>query len=111
MNWPEAEAFPDTDVELPYFLVGDDAFPLRTEMMKPYSQRNLSRDQRIFNYRCSRARRVVENAFGILVHVWRCLTTTLQLKVSTCIKVYRIILSVNGLSMFDNFKLHYNGTS
>lgn len=52
-------------------IVGDDAFPLRKDILKPFSKRNLSTSERIFNYRLCRARRVSENAFGILVQRFR----------------------------------------
>lgn len=52
--------------------VADDAFPLKTYILKPYARSTyLSRNPKIFNYRLSRARRIVENAFGILTSKFR----------------------------------------
>ncbi|XP_050322662.1 uncharacterized protein LOC126754594 [Bactrocera neohumeralis] len=74
---------PDTPLPLsshpfPYYFVGDCAFPLKNNLMKPYPGVNITRAQRIFNYRLSRARRVIENAFGILTARWRVLRTTME---------------------------------
>ncbi|KAL1276970.1 hypothetical protein QQF64_023643 [Cirrhinus molitorella] len=68
LNIPAPEPLPGSNITLPYAFVGDEAFPLRNDVMKPFSFRNLDHGQRIFNYRLSRARRTVENAFGILAN-------------------------------------------
>ena len=66
LNIPKDEVLEGDSVTTPYFILSDAAFALRTWMQKPYPGSHLQRDERIYNYRLSRARLVVECAFGIL---------------------------------------------
>ena len=68
IGFPDPEPFPHDTVDMPFFLVGDDAFSLSEHMQKPYGHGALTREERNLNYRLSRARRVSENAFGILAN-------------------------------------------
>ena len=55
---------------IPHVLLGDGAFSLRCDLLQPFAQNALTNETRVFNYRLSRARRVVENAFCILANYW-----------------------------------------
>lgn len=79
LNVPEDRPLPASDKPMPFVLVGDEAFPLKRYMMRPYPGKGLSTEKKIYNYRLSRARRIVENAFGILAQRFRIFHKRIQL--------------------------------
>nr|CAH7749890.1 unnamed protein product [Callosobruchus chinensis] len=68
MNIPTEQVLPGTNIMIPYFFVGDEAFPLKTYIMRPSPGQNL----------ISRARQVIENTFGIMVARWRILKASIN---------------------------------
>ncbi|KAJ8943662.1 hypothetical protein NQ318_005664 [Aromia moschata] len=69
----------ETERNLNFVLLGDEAFSLHDNFLKPYPQRALSYEKRIFNYRLSRARNVSENAFGLIAARFRILHTAIHM--------------------------------
>ena len=90
LNVPISRSLPGSTKPIPFMIVADDAFPLKTYIQKPYSQIGLTREKRIYNYRLSRARRIVENAFGILANRFRVFMTPIGLAPE---KVKKIVLA------------------
>jgi len=106
---PEDTVLPLSELTVPHIFVGDVAYPLTTYIMKPYSRRILDRSTAIFNYRMSRARRVVECAFGICVSKRRILDKTIETKVETSVEIvkciallHNIIIDAEGLHNFPS---------
>ena len=97
LGLPPPAPLPNDDQDTPYFIIGDDAFPLRSYLVKPYSHRYLTHDERIYNYRCSRGRRVVENAFGILANRYRCLLTTLATVPENSVKIIKACVTLHNI--------------
>jgi hypothetical protein len=80
---PDAVALPNSDIIVSHVFVCDEAYPLTSYLLKPYSRRTLDKNKAIFNYRLSRARRIVECAFGVCASKWRVLNRPIETKVST----------------------------
>ena len=97
IGFPDPAPIPNDNHPMHYFVVGDDAFALKNYMMKLFSKRDLTHDERIFNYRLSRARRIVENAFGILAHRFGVFLTTMQQDPDTVREIIKTCLLLHNL--------------
>lgn len=91
-NIPQPSNLPYTDIVLPNVILGDEAFALHENLMKPYPRQQSLHDRTkaIYNYRHSRARRTTENVFGIMSSYFRVFFTPIHANVH---KIDKIILA------------------
>ena len=61
LNLPDSGTLKGTSSSWKFHFIGDDAFGLSEQMMKPYPHRQLEKEKQISNYRLSRARRKSRN--------------------------------------------------
>jgi len=54
LHMPTFKRLPGVTYSLPYVLVADNAFPLRTNLMKPYAGKNRPYRESVFNYQLAR---------------------------------------------------------
>nr|CAI5860083.1 unnamed protein product [Callosobruchus analis] len=97
---PPDQRLPNTDEGYPLYFIGDEAFPLLVNLMRPYSKKRVGRmpeDELVFNYRLSRARRTIENTLGIMAAIFRIYQRTIDaepdtvdtiVKATTCLHNY-----------------------
>lgn len=93
------------DVISEYYFVGDEAFALKSNLMIPYSKAQVhgrseqAIQHKIFNYRLSRARRIVENSFGILAARWRIFNNTIQVQPDTAVNFIQACVCLHNYLM------------
>ncbi|XP_070390818.1 uncharacterized protein [Dermacentor albipictus] len=83
---------------VPPLILCDQAFPLTVNLIKPFSHRaQLSEEQRLFNYNLSKARRIVENAFGRLKARFRFILKRMECNIDNARLVIRACCALNNV--------------
>lgn len=85
--------------DFPFVFVGGEAYPLLPNLMRPFPRRQLTNEKRIYNYRLSRARRIVECAFGIMVKRFNVLENKMLVGPEKPTKITRAICVLHNLIM------------
>ncbi|XP_018392083.1 PREDICTED: uncharacterized protein LOC108771336 [Cyphomyrmex costatus] len=97
INVSDAEDISENGPKLPYCLAGDEAFPLKEYLLRPYPGKGgLTKETNIFNYRLSRARQKIENLFGAITCHWRILRKPIIGKVETVEKIVQAIICLHN---------------
>lgn len=103
---PEERNLPGTEIAAPFVMLGDEAYPLRKYLLRPYSKTNLNNDSELFNTMLSKSRKSIECAFGIITNKWRLLTKSIEtdiygaeLFVKTICLLHNIIIDKEGVCM------------
>ncbi|KAJ8938701.1 hypothetical protein NQ318_007989 [Aromia moschata] len=98
---PPSENLEGIQEKIPFFYIGDEAFPLRKEILRPYAGKKFRSPKR--------ARRTIENTFGILVARWRIFLRTIIgkpkhvdniIKATVCL--HNFIKKANGIDHYKN---------
>ena len=96
LGFPKPQKMAGSDRVAPFVLLGDDAFGLKTYLMKPFTQRGLIDEKLVYNYRHCRRRRISENLFGIISNRWRVLGAPTSLPPESVKNVVMAILVLHN---------------
>lgn len=109
MYLPTPSELPGRTTTSPYVFLGDDAFPLTENIMKPFpGNYDYGTKERIFNYRVSRGRRISENVFGIISSVYRVLRKPMLLEPEIARKVVSAIVHLHNYLRHSSSRNIYN---
>ena len=120
LDLPGDKPLPSNDsregTPVPHVLLGDEAFGLSKNFLRPYPSKNLSHEKRIYNYRHARARRVVECTFGILSNKWRVLHSVIlvhpnfaSIIVQCCCVLHNFVRKRDGFLFEDTLSCELQG--
>lgn len=105
LNLPPPAHLPHTNIDLPFFFIADSAFPLKENLLTPYAGNplNLSDVQRNFNNEQCSGRKIIENAFAILVRRWEVFSGPIEMHPNNVDKILKAAIVLhNYIKSFDD---------
>lgn len=97
LKLPSPCNLPNSNQKVPYVFIGDEAFPLRNNIMRPFPRKQLDDHKSYYNYRLSRARMTVECAFGIASSKFRILLKAIETKVENADHIVKAICILHNV--------------
>lgn len=112
INLPNDKELPNDTVKAPFVFVGDEAFPLRTFLMRPYPWRQAQNNNqaRNFNYRLSRARMTVECTFGITAARFRILLKSIETEEANAVHIVKAVCLLHNIIIKMENELFINAS-
>ena len=101
LDFPSADFIKGSQnaIKYPYVFVADDAFSMKSYLIKPYPGKCNDMTKTICNYRISRARRCIENAFGILATRFRIYRKPIASSIETTCNIVKATLVLHNFLM------------
>lgn len=105
LNFPPPTPLPHTTLPFPYFIIADSAFPLKENLLTPYSGNHLDLSDVEVNFnneQCS-VRKIIENTFAILVRRWQIFTGPIQMHPNNVDRIVKAAIVLhNYIKSFDD---------
>lgn len=81
LNLPQSSPLPhdETSQEVPYFFIGNNAFPLKRYLLRPFpNEHKIDNKKIIYNYRFSRGTKTMERSFDMMAQKFQVLLTPVR---------------------------------
>ena len=101
LNLPPPCPVEGVNGDLPFFFLGDNAYPRTGNFATPFKGASLRDEEIVYNYCISRARRIVENAFGILVARFRIMLRPIEESPSLVRAIFLACLALHNFHLQD----------
>lgn len=101
LHLPDPCPLDGIEEKLPFFFIGDAAFSRGSHLITPFKGKFLPPERKVFNYRISRGRRGIENAFGLLYKRYEVYQKPLQCSFVVAKAVVKATCALHNYHLMD----------